>query len=293
MERNINNMELPFEYYLLPDDMPQCKEEGLLLSHIETCGIYMCEEGEIEIIKDGMHYIIRKHDILYFFPTTILKIVRTSDDSRGILVHMSLEYIYNLGNRILDSNSQLYVYSHPLFSLNEEQHEYLHKLIMILYKKMEAENTGVKTDSNLKSIRTELIKSMFYNILLEIIHISLENKDIIPSQFLDKKTSIMQKFFASLYYNNTKERDVSFYADEQNLSPSYFSAIIKEKTGFTAQQCIIKSVTSYAKQMLEYTDMSIKEISAQMNFPTQTFFGKYFKRYTGVSPKRYRSDFNR
>ena len=42
------------------------------------------------------------------------------------------------------------------------------------------------------------------------------------------------------------------------------------------------------KQMLETSDMSIKEIAMTMNFPTQSFFGKYFKQYVGISPKDYR-----
>ena len=32
----------------------------------------------------------------------------------------------------------------------------------------------------------------------------------------------------------------------------------------------------------------IKEIADQLNFPTQSFFGKYFKQYVGISPKEYR-----
>ncbi|WP_368350508.1 helix-turn-helix domain-containing protein, partial [Parabacteroides merdae] len=43
-----------------------------------------------------------------------------------------------------------------------------------------------------------------------------------------------------------------------------------------------------AKQLLESSNLSIKEVAAQLNFPTQSFFGKYFKQYVGMSPKEYR-----
>ena len=36
-------------------------------------------------------------------------------------------------------------------------------------------------------------------------------------------------------------------------------------------------------------DLTIKEIATKLNFPTQSFFGKYFKQYVGVSPKEYRN----
>jgi AraC-like DNA-binding protein len=47
-------------------------------------------------------------------------------------------------------------------------------------------------------------------------------------------------------------------------------------------------VISSAKQELINTDKSIKEISEEFHFPTQSFFGKYFKQYVGVSPKAFR-----
>ena len=75
----------------------------------------------------------------------------------------------------------------------------------------------------------------------------------------------------------------------QHLAPRYFSAIIKEKSGSNALQWIVQMVITEAKQLLENSDLSIKEIAARLNFPTQSFFGKYFKQYVGVSPKEYRN----
>ena len=52
----------------------------------------------------------------------------------------------------------------------------------------------------------------------------------------------------------------------------------------------LHGLVSEAKQLLEGSDLSIKEIANQLNFPTQSFFGKYFKQYVGISPKEYRKD---
>ena len=48
-----------------------------------------------------------------------------------------------------------------------------------------------------------------------------------------------------------------------------------------------------AKALLASTDMTIQQICYQLNFPTQSFFGKYFKTHTGVSPKVYRNKNNK
>lgn len=44
-----------------------------------------------------------------------------------------------------------------------------------------------------------------------------------------------------------------------------------------------------AQSLLKYTNMSVQEISYQLNFPNQSFFGCYFKRLTGMSPSQYKA----
>ena len=91
-----------------------------------------------------------------------------------------------------------------------------------------------------------------------------------------------------LFYHYHHEREVTFYAHKQQLSTRYFSSIIKEKSGKSALQWIVQMVITEAKLLLETSDLSIKEIAVKLNFPTQSFFGKYFKQYVGISPKEYR-----
>ena len=47
-------------------------------------------------------------------------------------------------------------------------------------------------------------------------------------------------------------------------------------------------VVTEAKAMLRDSSMTIQQIAEELNFPSQTFFGKYFKRVTGMSPNQYR-----
>ena len=59
-------------------------------------------------------------------------------------------------------------------------------------------------------------------------------------------------------------------------------------SGRSVREWIEEYVVTEAKAQLRSTTKSIKEISDDLNFPSQTFFGKYFKRITGTSPKKYR-----
>jgi YesN/AraC family two-component response regulator len=65
--------------------------------------------------------------------------------------------------------------------------------------------------------------------------------------------------------------------------------IIKQKTGRSVSDIIADMIIMDAKSQLMATDLTIQEISYSLNFPNVSFFGKYFKRYVGVSPQKFRN----
>ena len=95
--------------------------------------------------------------------------------------------------------------------------------------------------------------------------------------------------FISLVADNFKEyRDIGFYADKLCITKKYLSSLLKQETGMTALEWIERHVVLYAKSCLSSTSMTIQQISDELDFPSQSVFGKYFKRVEGMSPKAYR-----
>ena len=68
------------------------------------------------------------------------------------------------------------------------------------------------------------------------------------------------------------------------------STTVNKITGKTVTDIIAKLVITDAEAKLKSTDLTIQEIAYSLNFPDISFFGKYFKRYTGMSPKQYREN---
>ena len=99
---------------------------------------------------------------------------------------------------------------------------------------------------------------------------------------------LFDEFMSLLQQYNKRERNVSFYAKQLNITPKYLSSVVKEVSGKTAARWIDESVILEAKALLKYSGMSIQEIAYHLNFSTQSFFGKYFKQHTGTSPSRYK-----
>lgn len=88
--------------------------------------------------------------------------------------------------------------------------------------------------------------------------------------------------------NFKTQRDIGFYADRLCVTNKYLSTLLKQHTGMTALEWIERHVVLYAKSCLSSTTMSVQQISDELDFPSQSVFGKYFKRVEGLSPKAYR-----
>ena len=108
------------------------------------------------------------------------------------------------------------------------------------------------------------------------------------AQLPTQENNHFDKFMRLLQENYMKHHTIKYYADRMNLSPKYLSLIIKKVSGRLATEWIDDCVILEAKNLIKYSSMSIQEISYALNFTNQSFFGKYFKRHTGISPKAYR-----
>ncbi|MCM1451171.1 MAG: AraC family transcriptional regulator [Clostridium sp.] len=108
--------------------------------------------------------------------------------------------------------------------------------------------------------------------------------DFLPAQ----DNSHFDNFMRLLEENYKRHHSIKFYSDKMHLSPKYLSLMIKKASGKLATEWIDEYVILEAKNLIKYSSMSIQEISYTLNFPNQSFFGKYFKRHTGLSPKAYR-----
>ena len=100
---------------------------------------------------------------------------------------------------------------------------------------------------------------------------------------------LLDKFMSLVQQNFKSERFLEFYADQLQITPKHLSRTIKALTGSTAVEWIERYVILEAKVLLKSTNLNIQQIADELHFPTQSFFGKYFKKKVGVSPKDFRN----
>lgn len=102
-------------------------------------------------------------------------------------------------------------------------------------------------------------------------------------------THITSRFLRLARENFKKERFMDFYARELGITSKHLGRTIKAQTGFTASEWLDRMVILEAKVLLKSSAMTIQQIAEELNFPSQSFFGKYFKNLVGVSPKEFRN----
>ncbi|KAA8745392.1 helix-turn-helix domain-containing protein [Paenibacillus sp. UASWS1643] len=103
---------------------------------------------------------------------------------------------------------------------------------------------------------------------------------------ISKSIATCQEYIFNHLYDNIP---LSVLADKAGLQENYLSQLFKKETGVTITQFIQQEKVEEAKKMLELTSERVTAIAAKLNFYDQNHFIKIFKRYTGLTPKRYRN----
>ena len=100
--------------------------------------------------------------------------------------------------------------------------------------------------------------------------------------------AVFEDFLHLAQEHHMTERSLSFYADKLYMSPKYLSKLVKNVSGRSAHDWIDLLVIRQAQNLLKYSDLPIKQIVTQLNFPNQTTFYRFFKIQTGQTPTEYR-----
>lgn len=260
------------------------------VARIARTAIFLCLRGNGRIVLNEEYYEIEANSLLVYFPYSTIKILSISPDLQGLVISCDLDTIQPLMYKISDFNSLFRIRQNPYISLADEQRNTLFAHIRLLgdtIRRLEAEEDKME-------IVNQPVREIFYHqrhllgisLMLEIISCYAGVKS--STTLGNRRDQVLQKFISMLYANFRKEHEVRFYSDAQFLTCRYFSSIIKEKSGKTPSEWISSALLVEAKQLLLGSSKSVKEISESLNFPNQSYFGKWFKNLVGLSPLEFK-----
>ena len=247
---------------------------------IEALAFSMCLKGHMELSLDMEHYSIAPGDIILIRPNNILQYISHSDDLSAVFIAMNVHSTLDIISLIKRTLPPTYHYMKeaPLIHLNDHERQCVSEYYRLLKTKAAA------TDN---PMRREIIVNILRAMIYDLIYISQQK---IPQSNTSKgrEDQLTELFIRQMENSFREHRDVAYYADKLCLTPKYLSQMVKKATGRTAGQWIDYRVILEAKILLQATDMTVQQISQELNFPNQSFFGKYFKNLTGISPQKYR-----
>jgi AraC-like DNA-binding protein len=237
------------------------------------------DQGEAVSKINMKEYHIKAPAVLIVMHGHTIEPISYSDDLQGRTIVMSESFTERLfaGSTDVQVHS-LYtsIMSKPILNFEKDQNVFsmYYDLLLNVVKSPQSE---FKIQS-----AQHLTLAMFYG------YSHMKHNLIIDNKGTTRQEGIYSAFIDLLGGNYKNARDIGYYANKLCITSKHLSQVVKEVSGKTALEIIEEYVLTECKALLLSTTMTIQEISDELNFPSQSVFGKYFKRLTGLSPKAYR-----
>lgn len=245
---------------------------------LEAALCLVCKGGSMKVRINLIEYSLCSNDLMVTMPGQIVQCLEISPDCRLTLVGFSDKYYYPIDSGELLNTIASFFVNRPVNHLNNERITDLLSIIDIMKRRLSNPDIQMKDviiKGYIKALICEAYEMIRY-ILGSTPKASKTRGEIIYSDFM----SLLQKHY-------TSERSVTFYASELCISPKYLSRTVIEQSGKPAAEWIKDYVLLEAKSLLGTHRYSVQQISDHLNFSNQSFFGTWFKKATGLSPKQY------
>ena len=244
--------------------------------------LVFCDSGELTFELNYTSYTLKENGFLIITPLDILTFERTSDDYSSTVLVLPSETFSPILKDVNILNFK-YMKQSPVISL---QNEYL-----ALYKQILATLWQMKElvgEEEFDKIATLQISS------LSVVQQDYYKKYVADKgnsyEYIPRKKELFGNFINRLLEARLVSREVLFYANELGVSSGYLNEVCNEVSGHSAKAIIDSAVTARLKYELSYTTKSIQELSDEYNFPSQSYFTRYYKRMTGMTPSEFRKE---
>lgn len=267
-----DNMEIPFSEPLeqLPqNDFPV--QAGMSM-------VLFCLQGELHVRISLKEYTLRPDMFCVIITGMIFEVLSISNDFRGFMIATRTNFM-----PVTEKTTQVMSFykclqSRHCFVLEEKEV----MAFVGVYHSIKA--TLQELDH---PYRIPMLQSYVQILYYRMLPIVLKEEESRSKYSHTRQEEIFQHFIGEVEKHYRKERSVKFYADLLCISPKYLSTVIYKISQQLAGEWIDAYVILEAKTLLKSGRLTIQQISEQLNFSNQSFFGKFFKRCAGMSPKEY------
>lgn len=239
----------------------------------------MVLDGTMSLELNTVPYTLEKNNSLFIDRKMVIDNVRHSDDFRCLICAMSADVGFGFFNKSL-MHSVMHIMTNPVIKLDQNEVDLMIRYYELLTFKMEHPEMNFGRET-----MRDIIRCFAYDLLSNINRRLIQGSE---DDMLRQSDRIFRRFMLMLAANKSANRSVQSYAQELCISPKYLTSVCRRHSEYTPSELIATSVISRIKQLLLYSDLSIKEVAGEMGFDNLSFFGKYVKKHLGLSPNHYR-----
>ena len=206
----------------------------------------------------------------------IIHLEHASDDVRGIGFSLSDDlFSLAVGSHLPKAfDGHLRDFNFPL---SAEEFDFLDRIHYLLYQNMHQPEHDAQVTLSLISAFLWYINQLW------------RQHEATLRQAQTREQRIFSDFIQLVNRDAPRQHQVEYYASRLCLAPRYVSTLIRQVSGKPPKEWIDEALLTYIKIELRYTDKTVAQISDDINFPNPSFFSKFFKRLTGMTPGEYRS----
>jgi AraC-like DNA-binding protein len=184
-----------------------------------------------------------------------------------------------------------YLKQHPVVHLTADDVRLLDDYFQLLCRRMRDQSPMLYMD---------IVRSLVSTMMLEML--CMMRRDIKQHEVPEDqentnpgfhKRRLADKFMQLVEQSDGRIRKVDDFAKQLNVSSKYLSAILKETINRRPSMMIEHFTMGAIERRLRFTDMTMQEIANDLKFANASFFGKYVKEHTGMTPLEYRKKYQK
>ena len=245
---------------------------------MDVTAVIICIKGTTEGFINLKPYTTGNACLITILPGQIMQYKAISDDFLGLFMIMSPKFTDSLIPNAIDRLPlSLFVRENPVIPLSKEALKGMVDYFELLKRIIREKDHPYRIE-----VARHLTLAFFYGAGIHFHNVAEGGKKTHHETLFEKFLHLVEAQFR-------QHRGLDFYADKLCVTPKHLSKVIKATSGKPANDWIDEHVALEAKALLKSTNMTVEQISDELNFPSQSFFGKYFKRVTGMSPREYKN----
>lgn len=241
--------------------------------------VALCLQGKGSYNMGTIERDVHPNDIIFITEGQVLGDISLSPDFKGIGVFISNEYMLEI-IRDISEVTNLFVLSreHPVFTLTYEEVDVFRKYLDIIKIKVSDQTHAFR-----KQITGTLLGGMIYDICNAAVRIT-NTTDTKRMKAFD----VFERFVRLVERNFRENRNVGWYSEQLGLSSKSLLEMVKRVSNRTPNEWLDLYTSLEIRLLLTHTTKSIREISDELHFGSQSSLGKFFRAHVGKSPSEYR-----